>query len=86
MTTGLLLEDTSAPGAADDDSGQLGQLRKKLNLLQGTQACFPSSDHHEAWKPARPLLGLRWCTLAAGTPDLLDAALILILSCGCSHA
>ena len=48
MTTGLLLEDTSAPGAANDDSGQLGQLRKKLNLLQGTQARLTSSDHHQS--------------------------------------
>ena len=50
MTTGLLLEDTSAPGAADDDSGQLGQLRKKLNLLQGTQACI---HHHISIKHER---------------------------------
>ena len=38
MTTGLLLEDTSAPAGADEDSGQLGQLRKRLTLLQGSQA------------------------------------------------
>ncbi|CAL5226958.1 g9843 [Coccomyxa viridis] len=37
MTTGLLLEDTSAPAGADEDSGQLGQLRKRLTLLQGSQ-------------------------------------------------
>ena len=43
MTTGLLLEDTSAPAGADEDSGQLGQLRKRLTLLQGSQAC-PASQ------------------------------------------
>lgn len=42
MTTGLLLEDTSAPAGADEDSGQLGQLRKRLTLLQGSQACHAS--------------------------------------------
>lgn len=43
MTTGLLLEDTSAPGGSDDVSGPLGQLRKRLTLLQGTQVNTKSS-------------------------------------------
>ena len=43
MTTGLLLEDTSAPGGGDDVSGPLGQLRKRLTLLQGTQVSATSS-------------------------------------------
>lgn len=37
MTTRLLLEDTSAPAGADEATGPLGQLRKRLTLLQGTQ-------------------------------------------------
>lgn len=43
VTTGLLLEDTSAPGGGDDVSGPLGQLRKRLTLLQGTQVNAKSS-------------------------------------------
>ena len=63
MTTGLLLEDTSAPEATDDDSGQLGQLRKKLNLLQGTQARIssPITTNHERLHRHRLLcIGVHW--------------------------
>lgn len=45
MTTGLLLEDTSAPAGGDEESGQLGQLRKRLTLLQGSQACHASCQY-----------------------------------------
>jgi hypothetical protein len=36
MTTGLLLEDISPPADGADD-GPLGELRRRLTLLQGPQ-------------------------------------------------
>ncbi len=37
MTTGLLLEDITPPADGADD-GPLGELRRRLTLLQGPQA------------------------------------------------
>ena len=60
MTTGLLLEDNSVPAAADEDSGQLGQLRKRLTLLQGPQARHAS--------PCRALSGWSIVTMLQHGP------------------